>query len=104
MSIKNKHSEKNDYKIFGEMEAGHLMEDAERWYDSIGRDMLKKRQFSDDSKEQQNALNAINPLHPNYIGGKSGILLGLAWVMLTPVERRRIMFAYTLTLKETTDK
>jgi len=104
MSIKNKHREKNDYKIFGEMEAGHLMEDAERWYDSIGRDMLKKRQFSDDSKEQQNALNAINPLHPNYIGGKSGILLGLAWVMLTPVERRRIMFAYTLTLKETTDK
>jgi len=104
MSIKNKHREKNDYKIFGEMEAGHLMEDAERWYDSIGRDMLKKRQFSDDSKEQQNALNAINPLHPNYIGGKSGILLGLAWVMLTPVERRRIMFTYTLTLKETTDK
>jgi len=104
MSIKNKHREKNDYKIFGEMEAGHLMEDAERWYDSIGRDMLKKRQFSDDSKEQQNALNAINPLHPNYIGGNSGILLGLAWVMLTPVERRRIMFAYTLTLIETTDK
>ena len=104
MSIKNKHREKNDYKIFGEMEAGHLMEDAERWYDSIGRDMLKKRQFSDDSKEQQNALNAINPLHPNYIGGKSGILLGLAWVMLTQTERMRVMFAYTLTLKESMDK
>ena len=104
MSIKNKHREKNEYKVFGEMEAGHLMEDAEKWWDRAGRDLCRKRTFSNDSKEQQNALDATNPIHPNYIGGKSGILLGLAWVMLTPVERRRIMFTYTLTLKETTDK
>jgi len=98
MSIKNKHREKNEYKILG-MELGHIVEDAERWWDTKGSDMMKKRTFSDDSVEQQNAMNATNPVHPNYIGGKSGILLGLSFDMLTNEERLRVLKAYTLTMK-----
>jgi len=104
MSIKNKHREKNEYKIMGEYEAGHLMEDAEKWWDGPGRDMCQKRTFSDDSEVQQEAMNATNPVHPNYIGGKSGILLGTPWVFLSPDERYRVMMAYTITLKQLLDK
>lgn len=102
MSIKNKHREKNEHKIW-DMEVGLLMEDAEKWWDEIGSDMMKKRTFSDDNQEQQAALNATNPVHPNYIGGKSGILLGLPFVMLTKEERNKVLKAYTLTMKETID-
>lgn len=102
MSIKNKHREKNEHKIWG-MEVGLLMEDAERWWDSTGKEMMKKRTFSDDNKMQQEALNATNPVHPNYLGGKSGILLGLPFEMLTQQERVKVLKAYTLTMKETID-
>lgn len=100
MSIKNKHREKNEHKIWG-MELGLLMEDAEKWWDNVGSDMMKKRTFSDDSREQQAALNATNPVHPNYIGGKSGLLLGLPFAMLTQEERIKVLKAYTITMKET---
>ena len=96
MSIKNKHREKNQKKVMG-MEAGHLMEDAEKWWDNTGSDMMRLRTFSGTREEQQNALNATNPVHPNYIGGQSGILLGNRWSMLTPQERYRVVHAYTLT-------
>ena len=98
MSIKNKHREENEYKIWG-MELGHLVEDAERWWDKRGRELLRNRTFSDDCKEQQAALDATNPVHPNYIGGKSGILLGLPWIMLSVDERNRVIKAFTLTMK-----
>lgn len=102
MSIKNKHREKNETKILGDMEAGHLIEDAEKWWDKRGSESLKHRNFSNETAVQQAALNATNPAHPNYIGGKSGILLGYKWSMLTPGERYRVMKAYSLTLKGST--
>lgn len=98
MSIKNKHKEKNDHEIWG-MRLGLLMIDAEKWWNTRGSDMMRKRSFSDDSIEQQNAMNATNPVHPNYIGGKSGILLGLSFDMLTPAERMNVLKVYTLTMK-----
>ena len=97
MSIKNKHREKNESLILG-MEAGHLMEDAEKWWDAVGSERMRNRTFSGSMKEQAAALNATNPLHPNFIGGKSGILLGLSFSALTPIERKRILKAYTLTV------
>ena len=102
MSIKNKHKEKNEHKIWG-MELGLLMEDAEKWWNAKGSDMMKKRTFSDDAAEQHNAMNATNPVHPNYIGGKSGILLGLSFELLTPAERMRVLKAYSLTMKGVID-
>lgn len=96
MSIKNKHREKNEYLINGNMEAGHLMEDAEIWWNSRAKEMLESRNFSNEFSEQQAALDATNPLHPNYIGGRSGILNGVPWFMLTPLEHRRVLLAYTM--------
>ena len=93
----------NNYKVFGSMEVGNLMEDAGYWWDTKGSDLLRHRQFSDDTKEQQQAMDATNPLHVNYIGGQSGILLGKDWDALTPDERYRVLKVYTLTLKETVD-
>ncbi len=81
---------------------GHLVEDAEIWWNTVGVDRMRNRNFSEDTKVQQEALNATNPLHPNYIGGKSGILLGYKWDMLSPPERYRVVRAYTLTLKGST--
>lgn len=103
MSIKNKHKEKNNTKVFDDMEVGHLMEEAETWWDKRGRHMLKKRQFSNENKSQQVALDATNPVHPNYIGGVSNILLGNQWSELRPEEHYQILKTYTLTLKETLD-
>jgi hypothetical protein len=103
MSIKNKHRKKNRHKIL-DMEVGLLMEDAEEWWDKKARDMLKKRTFSNDNREQQAALDATNPVHPNYVGGKSGILLGLPWTMLKPMERYQVLKAYTLAMKEAIDE
>ena len=102
MSIKNKHREENEYKIWG-MELGHIVEDAERWWEGPGREMMKARTFSSDHTEQQAALDATNPVHPNYIGGKSGILLGLPWIMLSVDERNRVIKAFTLTMKGVMD-
>ena len=102
MSIKNKHREENEHKIFG-MELGHLVEDAEKWWDTRGREVFRNRQFSGDMREQQQALDATNPVHPNYIGGKSGIMLGLPWIMLSVDERKRVIMAFTLTMKEVID-
>ena len=98
MSIKNKHREKNESKISG-MELGHLVEDAEKWWDDKGSEKMRNRTFSNDMKMQQEALNATNPVHPSYIGGKSGIMLGLKWSMLSPKERYKVVMDYTLTLK-----
>ncbi len=103
MSIKNKYKKKTNTKIFNDMEVGHLLIDAEKWWNAKGSDMLKKRQFSEGSRAQQEALDAVNPLHVNYIGGESGILLGLPWEKLRPDEKYRILKVYTLTLKETLD-
>lgn len=86
--------EKHQVKVGG-AEVGHLMEDAEDWWDATGRHFFLHRNFSDDMKTQQVALNATNPLHTNYIGGASGILLGVQWEQLTPAERQRVLTAYT---------
>lgn len=102
MSIKNKHMEENRTKVFG-MEVGLLLEDAERWWNGFGREKMRNRQFSSEAKEQQMALDAVNPVHPNYIGGKSGILTGSPWVMLTVQERYRVVKAYTLAMKRRED-
>lgn len=102
MSEKNKHRELNELEVWG-MKVGHLVEDAEQWWDSVGREFMRARQFSSEYKEQQAALDATNPVHPNYIGGKSGILLGAPWIMLTVPERYRVIKAYTLTMKERED-
>ena len=102
MSIKNKHRKKNAYKVFGEMEIGHLIELAEKWWDSIGKEIMRNRQFSDDMREQQAALDATNPLHLNYIGN-SRILRGEDWEKLSVKERYRVLKSYVLTLKETLD-
>lgn len=101
MSIKNKHREENETDVLG-MKMGHLVEDSEEWWDRVGADRFKGRNFSNDERMQQEALNATNPVHPNYIGGKSGILLGYKWSMLTPPERYRVIHAYALTLKGST--
>lgn len=95
MSIKNKHREKNEHKIMG-MELGHLMEDAEKWWNATGSDLMRNRTFSGSMKQQAEALNATNPTHPNFIGGKSGIMLGLRWNELTPFERYKVVKVYTL--------
>lgn len=95
MSIKNKHREKNESRVMG-MNLGHLMEDAEKWWNSVGSDMMRNRSFSGSMKAQAEAFNATNPVHPNFIGGKSGILLGLNFHELTPAERYRVVHAYTL--------
>ena len=98
MSIKNKHREENESIVLGNIEMGHLVEDAEIWWDKIGSEQLRKRNFSTDDKTQQDALNATNPVHLNYIGGRSGVLLGYPWDMLSSPERYRVIRAYTLTL------
>lgn len=90
---------KNDYKIW-DFEVGHLLEDAEKWWESRGKEIMKSRSFSDEYNEQQNALNATNPVHPNYIGGKSGILLGLSWDLLTKSERYKVLKTYTIIMKK----
>ena len=102
MSEKNKHRDKNR-KLVMDMEVGLLLEDCERWWDAIGRDKLKNRQFSGTMKEQQAALDATDPIHPNYLGGKSGIMLGYPWFLLSTDERYRVLKAYTLTLARDKD-
>ena len=94
-----KRDKKNDYRIW-DFEAGHLLEDAEKWWESIGKEMMKARSFSDSYAEQQDALNATNPIHPNYLGGKSGILLGVSWDLLTKAERYQVLKIYTITMKK----
>ena len=101
MSIKNKHREENEKIVMG-MEMGHLVEDGAAWWDKVAVDLMRKRNFSSDSKLQQESLNATNPVHPNYLGGKSGIMLGYKWNMLRPDERYRVIKAYALTLKGST--
>lgn len=97
MSIKNKHREKNEQLVMG-MEVGHLIEDAESWWDQVGSDKFRHRSFSGDTETQQEAMNASNPAHPNYLG-KSGIIQGFKWFMLTPAERHKVVKAYALTIK-----
>jgi len=101
MSIKNRYREKNRHKLWG-MEVGLLLEDAERWWESIGKEKMRNRQFSEDMREQQAALDATNPLHLNYLGN-SRILRGEDWENLSVKERYRVLKAYVLTLKETVD-
>ena len=102
MSIKNKHMEKNRTLVLGDIPMGHLVEDAEKWWNKTAAEIFKKRTFSDDARMQQDALNATNPVHPNYLGGKSGIMLGHSWSMLRPDERYRVIKAYAMTLKGST--
>ena len=102
MSIKNKHREMNEADILG-MKLGHIMEDAEAWWDKRGREIFRNREFSGATKEQQAALNASNPVHPNYIGGVSGIMLGQPWVFLTKDERNRVAMTYAVALKRMSD-
>ena len=102
MSEKNKHMEENRKLVMG-MEVGLLIEDCERWWDAVGRDRLRNRQFSGSKKEQQEALDATNPTHPNYLGGKSGIMLGYPWFLLSVEERYRVLKAYTLNMKRVED-
>lgn len=102
MSIKNRHREENETLVLDNMEMGHLVEDCERWWDTVAVDILRKRNFSAGNRLQQESLNATNPVHPNYLGGKSGIMLGYKWNTLRPDERYRVVKAYALTLKGST--
>jgi hypothetical protein len=77
-----------------------LFEDAKKWWEKVGRDKMRFRSFSNDTDLQQECLNAVNPVHPNYIGGKSGILLGNPWDMLYHDEQQRIAKAYLETTIE----
>jgi len=95
---KGRHTGMKDQMVLG-MPIDDLISGAQSWYDNHGRHILKKRQFSGDMKEQQAALDATNPLHPNYMG-KSNIMLGAPWFMLDPQERYRVVKAYTLTIKD----
>ncbi len=78
------------------------IEDSEKWWDSTGKDILRNRQFSGSKKDQQQALDATNPNHANYIGN-SGILKGLDWNLLSPSEQHRVVKAYSLSLKNESD-
>jgi len=102
MSKKTKYREKNEVDILG-MNLGHIVEDAEKWWDGKGKDIFRNREFSGDMKEQQDALNASNPVHPNYIGGKSGIMTGMPWSMLAPDERYRVAVTFAAMMKRMTD-
>jgi hypothetical protein len=77
---------------------------AMEWWKLRGAPMMKKRSFSDDFKTQQDAINATNPVHPQYIGGRSGILLGYSWDLLSKDERYQVVKIYCLTLKREVDK
>lgn len=96
-------NEKNNYKIWN-MEVGHILDDAEKWWENHGKELMRNRTFSDEKRDQQEALNATNPLHYNYLGGVSGILLGLPWELLTKKEKYKIVKTYILTLKQMEDK
>lgn len=97
-SQKGRHTGMRDQMVLG-MPVDDLISGAQKWYDDHGRHILKRRQFSGEMKEQQAALDATNPVHPNYIGN-SNILLGKPWNMLRSDERYRVVKAYTLTIKD----
>jgi hypothetical protein len=69
-------------------------EAAEQWWDLRGRDMMRHRQFSEDTRIQQANLDVVNPLHPNFIGGFSGILQGNRWADLSKDEQMRVVVVY----------
>ena len=98
-SQKGRHTGMKDQMVMG-IPVDDLISGAMVWYDLKGRHILKNRQFSGDMKQQQDCLDATNPVHPNYIGGHSNIMLGQSWDMLTPKEKYRVVKAYTLTIKE----
>jgi len=100
-SQKGRHTGMKDQMVLG-MPVDDLISGAKIWYDLKGRVILKNRQFSGLMKEQQAALDATDPNHPNYIGA-SNIMLGRPWIALTPDERYRVVRAYTLTMKEVKD-
>lgn len=101
-SQKGRHTGMRDQMVMG-MPVDDLIKGAIKWYDTVGRQILKRRQFSDDMKEQQAALDATNPVHPNYIGN-SNLLRGMPWSMLNAQEHYQIVKAYTLTMKKEIDK
>lgn len=70
--------------------------EAKQWWNTKGRDLLRHRQYSaqPEARYNQENLDALNPLHPNFIGGFSGILQGLHWNDLSPDERNRIVAVY----------
>ena len=79
------------------IEVGHIIGDAETWWDTIGADRMRYRSFSNSTIKQQNALNNTDPGHPNYLGN-SGILKGYRWRLLSPDEKYRVIKAYVLTV------
>lgn len=101
-SQKGRHTGMRDQLVMG-IPVDELISGATVWYDLKGRHILRNRQFSGSMKQQQECLNAVDPSHHNYIGGKSNIMLGNPWVMLTPQERYRVVKAYTLVIKEMQD-
>ena len=101
-SQKGRHTGMRDQMVMG-MPVDDLIAGASSWYDTTGRHLLQRRQYSGDMKEQQAALDATNPVHPNYIGN-SNILKGMPWSLLTQQERYRIVKNYTLAMKEEMDK
>lgn len=98
---KGRNQGQRDQFILG-MPVDDLISGAEKWWGAKGKGMMRNRQFSNDMKEQSDALNAINPIHQNYIGD-SNILKGKSWYFLRPDERFRVVKFYTLTLKEMDD-
>jgi hypothetical protein len=76
------------------------VEAAEQWWNLRGRDMLRHRQFSEDTRTQQANMDVINPLHPNFIGGFSGILQGNRWADLNIDERMRVVSVFASTSKK----
>jgi len=93
MSIKYKDKKKNEAETLG-MKVGHIIEDAESWWNTRGREMILHRNESNDMAFQQGNLNTKDPDHPNFVGGISGILLGYPWDGLTLTEQQDVAAVY----------
>lgn len=98
-SEKGRNAGMKDQMVLG-IPVDDVIAGAMHWWEKIGSKLMQRRSFSDDFKTQQDALNATNPVHPQYIGGQSGILLGMPFDNLTPDEKYQIVKVYCLKLKE----
>ena len=100
-SEKGKHQSDDNQTILG-MPVDDMISGAQLWWENKGKDMMRNRQFSKDMKAQGEALNAVNPIHPNYIG-ESNILKGASWFILRPDEKFRVVKFYTVEMRRVKD-
>lgn len=101
LSEKGRYLSDDNQTILG-MPVDDMISQAKAWWEGVGKDMMRNRQFSDDMKEQSEALDATNPVHMNYIGD-SNILRGAPWFMLRKEEKFRVVKFYTVTMKRMKD-